>query len=323
MRKARRAARAFAITVAYSLPLWMLACATRPPQQLPTTLSRAYGTWARPETGEILRISPTEVALYTFTRDNPHIAFATVLHDDAQSASLRVEGLVERWKTTLINASALDLSRGCGVQRYLRASDSPPELTIRKITVPAERPRIEPSEAAAIASDLSRRMALDQSARKNGDVEARREVDRDNIAYLEGLFKRYGWLDVARFGSRASCTAAIFVNHIGDLGLEEAVRGDVERDIKNSAATSECYMAVEDAIRIQMGERQMYGSQVCRTRAKEAVVCALEDPQHVDEYRTALGAPPLKAYLRDYSRLLYGGKPIADPSPDPEAGICP
>src|SRR6266704_946639 len=130
MRKAPRATRTFAITITCSLSLWVLACATRPQQPPPTTLSRAYGTWTRPGTGEIVRISPKEVVLYTFTRDNPHIAFASFLHDDAQSATVRVEGLMASWKTTLINPSALDLSRGCGVQRYLRVSDSPPELAM-------------------------------------------------------------------------------------------------------------------------------------------------------------------------------------------------
>jgi hypothetical protein len=322
MRKRLRATHTFTLTITCVLALWSAACTTLP-QPADTTLSRAHGTWTRPGTGEIVRISPKEVVLYTFTRDNPHIAIGNVVHDDAQSATVRVEGLLETWQTTLAGPQALDLSRGCRVQRYVRAADSPTELAIRTVTVPAERPPIDPSDAAEIAAELAHRMQLDQSARRGGSDTARREVDRDNTAYLEELLGRYGWIDAARFGDRASCTAAIFVNHSGDLGLKMAVRKEVERDIQNSPATSECYMVVLDSLRIQSGERQLYGSQICRTRAQEAVVCALEDPQRVDQLRVATGAPPLKSYLQDYSRLLYGGKQIADPLRDPEAGICP
>ena len=288
-----------------------------------TTLGRAQGTWIRPQTGEILRISRGEVLLHTFTYDNPHLAYAGIVRDDAQSAVVRVEGLLETWTTSLPSPSTLDLSRGCAVQRYVRADQPPPALSIRKVEVRPDRPPVDATVVSQVASELARRMALDQSTRGSGDAAARQRVDRENTAYLEDLLKRYGWIDSARFGARASCSAAIFANHIGDIGLKTAIRPDIERDMKNAPATSECYMVVEDSLRLQMGERQLYGSQICRTRAQVVVVCAVEDPEHIDEYRRALGGPPLRSYLRDYSRLLNGGREIPAPARDPEAGPCP
>jgi len=45
------------------------------------------------------------------------------------------------------------------------------------------------------------------------------KVDADNAAYLKKDLREFGWLDVDRFGTAASNTALLIVQHCDDLPL--------------------------------------------------------------------------------------------------------
>ncbi len=281
------------------------------------------GAWRNEQTGQMLYVHDRSVLFYETVLQNKELVVVRVLTSSSSGVTVRFLGLLEHWNVVL-NGKDILLDRGCGAAPFKRLPSVPSELTESPFRISPSQNPVSEADAKQVADEMNRRLSVDQKLRKtSAPVEQIRDADTSNRKFLHDALEKYGWIDVRRFGPAASCTAAIFINHIGALSLESAAAPFLERDITSVPDISECYMVVLDKLRLQMGESQRFGSQICKDRRKEAVVCSLETPSLVDTRRTAVGAPPMKDYLQSYSKLLYGGRPIAIPPTDVAADFCP
>jgi hypothetical protein len=123
---------------------------------------------------------------------------------------------------------------------------------------------------------------------------------------------------VKRFGTKTSYSAVILAKHSTDLGLLRSILPYVESDFANSGDNAQAFAIVDDDVKLKLGEKQMYGSQVCRDAAGSPFVCSLEKPSEVDVRRARLGLPKLAEYLGDVSRMLFKGQSVRVPSDSDE-----
>jgi hypothetical protein len=127
-------------------------------------------------------------------------------------------------------------------------------------------------------------------------------VDAENVAYLKALIQEHGWPDAERFGEEASSAAFLIVQHSGDIELMSAALPFIEADVKAKRLNGGTYAALYDRLNLSLKRQQRYGSQVAYDAQGEPIAENLEDPEHVDERRRALGMMPLAEYLQRFRR---------------------
>ena len=186
-------------------------------------------------------------------------------------------------------------------------------MEVEPIQIPPGR--ILPSEKiTAIQNEMARRMQRDQEVRKDpAKAEQKKQVDADNIRWLEGVLQEAGWLDQERFGLKTSGNAVVLVKHSGVLPLMEAILPYMEKDARGFG---EVFAILYDAVKLQTGEKQRYGTQLGDDKDGKPMVLPMEDPVRVDELRKQIGLPPLADYLKQASEVLYEGKTIRLPRED-------
>ena len=122
-------------------------------------------------------------------------------------------------------------------------------------------------------------------------------VDTDNTVFLIRHLARHGWVDETRYGPEATQAAALLVLHSADLRLQKTTLPWVRADVQPGRRNGQSYALLHDRLQLRLGFRQRYGSQLASTDVGDAVLLPLEDPEHVDERRRALGMQPLAEYL--------------------------
>ncbi|UQI45935.1 hypothetical protein M1P56_17020 [Streptomyces sp. HU2014] len=156
-----------------------------------------------------------------------------------------------------------------------------------------------------LAEELVRRAKLDQHARgvrEDGqraepDHEAMVRVDRDNTTWLETVLDEHGWPGRTLVGEEGASCAWLLAQHADHDGqfqskalrlLEEAVRAG------EAAARHWAYLV--DRTRTGRNEPQVYGTQYVTDAAGSFGPRPIEDPDQLDERRTAVGLEPHAEY---------------------------
>lgn len=151
------------------------------------------------------------------------------------------------------------------------------------------------------------RSELAAAGELTGEYHPRLEtVHRYNAARLKEIIAEYGWPGRSLVGNEGATYAWLILEHaISDpdfqrRGLEllksAASRGEVP-------ATHAAYL--EDRIRTFEGRPQLYGTQFDRDRSGEISPLPIEDPEHVNDRRRALGMDSLEQrtrYMRSQAR---------------------
>lgn len=128
-------------------------------------------------------------------------------------------------------------------------------------------------------------------------IEKLQSEDRKNVQWLKEVVSRHGWPGKSLVGSKCAHSAWLLVQHADSdrefqqtclAKMEALPKGDVEaRDI--------AYLT--DRILVGTGQKQKYGTQT-KLKDGKAVADPIDDEDHVDERRKALGLEPLKEYLK-------------------------
>lgn len=129
-------------------------------------------------------------------------------------------------------------------------------------------------------------------------------IDLANMTRLEEIIGQYGWPGARLVGIKASDNAFLVLQH-GDLKSQQrhlpAFRAAV---VTNDAPASQLAL-LEDRVRVDQGQAQIYGSQV-----KDGKPAPIEDEANVDRRRAAIGLMPLAAYLKLLG-VIYAPAPPA------------
>ena len=123
------------------------------------------------------------------------------------------------------------------------------------------------------------------------------EVDTANTARLGQIIERHGWPGKSLVGEDGAAAAFLLVQH-ADLEPEFQKRSLVllEQAVKDGEAKPAHLAYLTDRVRRHQDQAQVYGTQ-CQWIDGEPVPFTIEDPEHVDERRAAVGLGPLSEYL--------------------------
>lgn len=157
----------------------------------------------------------------------------------------------------------------------------------------------------AFSEELERMYEFDQELRtryedNGGIIEDEKEEenpDKVQADRLKEIIKEIGWPTISKVGEKASKGAYILIQHADhDVafqreGLKLMKEAGTDVDPHNVAY-------LEDRVRVNSGEPQLYGTQFFGEGADYGPR-PIEDAEHLDERRAALGLAPMAEYKKE------------------------
>lgn len=155
---------------------------------------------------------------------------------------------------------------------------------------------------------LKESFELDQKLRKDALVQSHQslrslddimhemaidEVNDRHILQLKKVIAYHGWPRISEFSSETCDHAWILVQHTHDIEFQKhclALMQQLPSEEVNKKSIAYLY----DRIQTNNGQLQKYGTQI---DSKTKKPFAIEDPEHIDERRTAMGLEPLQDYV--------------------------
>ena len=160
----------------------------------------------------------------------------------------------------------------------------------------------DPTDAfKAIADEILKMSEADQKMRMSGQWDS--SIDVANTQRMKELVEQIGWPTRSKVGKHASEMAWLLVQHADH---DRAFQQTCLSLMKAQAAgeVSPANMAyLEDRVRVGEGRPQVYGTQFYADEAGNIGPRPIEDPDHVDERRKAVGLQPLSAYAREVEQF--------------------
>lgn len=149
----------------------------------------------------------------------------------------------------------------------------------------------------AIAYEILKMSEVDQQMRKSGQWDS--SIDVTHTQRMREIVELMGWPTRSKVGGHASEMAWLLVQHADhDRAFQRACL-----DLMKAQAADEVSLAnmayLEDRVRVGEGRSQLYGTQFYVDEAGKFGPRPIEDLDHVDERRQAVGLQPLSDYARD------------------------
>jgi hypothetical protein len=172
---------------------------------------------------------------------------------------------------------------------------------------------------SALARELDLRVKLDQDARNlmnlrnvpgkamsPEDIRLVMTVDSLNTAWLKEVVETRGWPKRSDVGKEAAHDAWLLAQHADhDTAFQAKVLRLLKTAVDEGEATGSELAYLTDRVRVARGEPQLYGTQFRGTGNGAMEPAPIEDPEHVDERRAAVGLPPMREYLKQIEEF-YG-----------------
>ncbi len=156
----------------------------------------------------------------------------------------------------------------------------------------------------ALLEELQRRIDRDQEVRERamrtpGDEALDAEVgavDKDNITWLAQYLEAHGWPGYDTVGRSGSLAFFVLAQHADqDRSLQAQVLDMLGQAVEQGQASPIHLAYLTDRLRLAQDLPQVYGTQF-RLEDGKLSPAPIEDPEHVDERRGALGMTTLAEY---------------------------
>jgi hypothetical protein len=285
-----------------TLVLAALSCATGRPATL--------GSW-QSESGHGYVVVEAE-RLVWFDPDQNDLSVGTVLSRNGELVT-RHRGKIERVSLAQAGDNLVVTIEG-KPQTYHRAGRLPEAMSLSPLTLgtPAELPQ---ATVDSVRDELLKRNNDDQQLLKSKAApEKIRELQQANDAWLREVVSRNGWIDLHRFGPKASGAAIVMAKHSADTRLLLAAMPVIEHDLAADPGFGQTFAIAYDQLRLSLGQKQRYGSQICSESGQRPFLCAVETPSHLDERRATIGLTPMAEYLELVSKMLFKNQPVRVPA---------
>lgn len=125
-----------------------------------------------------------------------------------------------------------------------------------------------------------------------------------NTDRLRDLVAEVGWPGRALVGERAAEHAWLIAQHADhQLDSQRIFLGVLRRVVEAGDAPAWHLAYLTDRVAMNEGRRQVYGTQVAAMNDGVPVSWPIEDPDRVEERRSAVGLPPLKEHLAQWDGM--------------------
>ena len=135
-------------------------------------------------------------------------------------------------------------------------------------------------------------------------------IDEGNTLWLNDLVDRLGWPSISLVGEDGAQAAWLFAQHASQHpDLQRKFLGLLRDAVAAGEAPPRHLAYLEDRVRVHEGLPQLYGTQFTQVVLEYRWdPFPIEDPEHVDERRAAVGLSPLAEYAATMnSRHSSGG----------------
>lgn len=125
-------------------------------------------------------------------------------------------------------------------------------------------------------------------------------ADATNLPKVEAILTQHGWLGPDEIGPKANGTLFLVIQH-ADLSVQEKYLPLMRAAVKAGKAHGGALALLEDRVALGEGRPQIYGSQLRSEGDGPLYVQPIDDPDHVDERRAAVGLGPMAEYLKHWN----------------------
>ena len=128
-------------------------------------------------------------------------------------------------------------------------------------------------------------------------MQAKDSINRIKVC---AILDKFGWPGPDVLGEEGNGTLFFVLQH-SELPMQVKYLPMFRTAAKNGKAKARHLALLEDRVALRQGKKQIYGSQVgWDMRTNWHYVLPLEDPDHVDQRRAAVGLSPLSEYLQNW-----------------------
>lgn len=157
-----------------------------------------------------------------------------------------------------------------------------------------------PTRHEAIAAEIIAMAKADQDMREKNIAEEKlgkdfwdSQIDIVNTERMKALVAEIGWPSVSKVGQEASLGAWLLVQHADrDPDFQEYCLS-LMKELPESEVSRADIAMLTDRVRIRRGQPQVYGTQFNQIDGAH-VPLSIEDPEHVNERRAAMGLDTLE-----------------------------
>lgn len=124
-------------------------------------------------------------------------------------------------------------------------------------------------------------------------------IDNENRNKLKGIFAKYGFPTKKMVGNEAMNGVFLMIQHSdGDKIWQKSQLPNIEQAVKRGDMDGQSYAYLYDRIKINSGEKQLYGTQFAKVDPinKIAELAATEDLENLDRRRMEIGMMPIETY---------------------------
>ncbi|WP_296705202.1 DUF6624 domain-containing protein [Algoriphagus sp.] len=124
---------------------------------------------------------------------------------------------------------------------------------------------------------------------------------------LAEIFEQYGFVGFDLAGEEGSFNFWLMVQHSDhDPDFQTKVLGKMKIEVDNNNAQPNNYGLLVDRVKLNTGEKQIYGTQVTYNLAiGQAYPKSLEDSVNVNRRRESIGLEPLELYLNSMTEMHF------------------
>ena len=127
-----------------------------------------------------------------------------------------------------------------------------------------------------------------------------RQVDSINLTHVRNILDNNGWLGPNAIGKKGNLALFLVIQH-SNLTTQQIYLPMMREAVRNKNANPAHLALLEDRVALELGKRQIYGSQIHMDKVTQTYyVAPLEEPDHVDERRHSVGLEPLAEYVKEW-----------------------
>ena len=124
------------------------------------------------------------------------------------------------------------------------------------------------------------------------------EGDAQNTMWLDEMIQQHGWPGKSLVGEDGAQAAFLIVQHSPALQFQKKCLQLLEQAVSQNEADVISLAYLTDRIRTSEGKPQVYGTQGQTESDGSIIPFPIEDEEHVDERRRAIGLEPIAEYFK-------------------------
>ncbi len=144
------------------------------------------------------------------------------------------------------------------------------------------------------------------AARAAAIWERQNRDDAANRRWLDELVARCGWPQTPNVEKPVLEVVWLVLQHADQESIEYRLKylPYLQQSVARGDLPAKRLAMYEDRVQLQQGKPQRYGSQAIQVDGGVSLQMPVEDPEHLDERRKALGLQPICEYLQHFVPMM-------------------